>query len=160
MVQVVVGTDTAQVGVYASMNFDLDTRIGRAQQMQEQARLARTAFAGPAIFGVSVAQINMMLDTILASFLETGSISWLYYADRLCEFPLGVFGLALSTVILPALSKRHATGSAEDFADTLDWGLRWVFLIGVPSARCRCTAVSLLCNSGKVTASLPAIAAA
>lgn len=89
---------------------------------------------GPAIFGVSVAQINMMLDTILASFLQTGSISWLYYADRLCEFPLGVFGLALSTVILPALSKRHATGSPEAFADTLDWGLRWVFLIGVPSA--------------------------
>jgi len=89
---------------------------------------------GPAIFGVSVAQINMMLDTILASFLVTGSISWLYYADRLCEFPLGVFGLALSTVILPALSKRHSEGSPEAFAGTLDWGLRWVFLIGTPSA--------------------------
>ena len=89
---------------------------------------------GPAIFGVSVAQINMMLDTILASFLQTGSISWLYYADRLCEFPLGVFGLALSTVILPALSKRHSEGSPAAFSGTLEWGLRWVFLIGMPSA--------------------------
>jgi putative peptidoglycan lipid II flippase len=89
---------------------------------------------GPAIFGVSVAQINMMLDTILASFLKTGSISWLYYADRLCEFPLGVFGLALSTVILPALSERHNAGSAQSFSATLDWGLRWVFVIGTPAA--------------------------
>ena len=89
---------------------------------------------GPAIFGVSVAQINMMLDTILASFLQTGSISWLYYADRLCEFPLGVFGLALSTVILPALAARHNAGTSESFSATLDWGLRWVFLIGTPAA--------------------------
>lgn len=88
---------------------------------------------GPAIFGVSVAQINMMLDTILASFLQTGSVSWLYYADRLCEFPLGVFGLALSTVILPALSARHAAADGRAFAATLDWGLRWVFVIGVPA---------------------------
>ena len=89
---------------------------------------------GPAIFGVSVAQINMMLDTILASFLQTGSISWLYYADRLCEFPLGVFGLALSTVILPALATRHNAGTPASFSATLDWGLRWVFLIGMPAA--------------------------
>ena len=89
---------------------------------------------GPAIFGVSVAQINMMLDTILASYLQTGSISWLYYADRLCEFPLGVFGLALSTVILPALAKHHNAGTTASFSGTLDWGLRWVFVIGVPAA--------------------------
>ncbi len=88
----------------------------------------------PAIFGVSVAQINMMLDTILASYLQTGSISWLYYADRLCEFPLGVFGLALSTVILPALAQHHNAGTAESFSATLDWGLRWVFVIGAPAA--------------------------
>ena len=89
---------------------------------------------GPAIFGVSVAQINMMLDTILASFLQTGSISWLYYADRLCEFPLGVFGLALSTVILPTLATHHHAGTADSFSATLEWGLRWVFVIGMPAA--------------------------
>lgn len=89
---------------------------------------------GPAVFAVSVAQINLMLDTIIASFLETGSISWLYYSDRLVEFPLGVFGIALATVILPALSSRHNEGSHEAFSATLDWALRWVFLLGVPAA--------------------------
>lgn len=89
---------------------------------------------GPAIFGVSVAQINLLLDTVIASFLVTGSISWLYYADRLVEFPLGVFGLALATVILPVLSTRHSEGSTERFSATLDWALRWVLLIGTPAA--------------------------
>ena len=87
----------------------------------------------PAMFGVSVAQINLLLDTLLASFLITGSISWLYYSDRLVEFPLGVFGIALATVILPNLSKKHATAAGEAFSHTLDWGLRWVFLIGTPA---------------------------
>lgn len=89
---------------------------------------------GPAVFGSSVAQLNMMLDTIIASFLVTGSVSWLYYSDRLVEFPLGVFGIALGTVILPALSARHTAGSPQAFSATLDWALRWVFLIGTPSA--------------------------
>jgi putative peptidoglycan lipid II flippase len=89
---------------------------------------------GPAIFGVSVAQINLMLDTVIASFLETGSISWLYYSDRLVEFPLGVFGIALATVILPSLSSSHSAGSHETFSATLDWALRWVFLVGTPAA--------------------------
>jgi putative peptidoglycan lipid II flippase len=88
----------------------------------------------PAMFGVSVAQINLLLDTLLASFLVTGSISWLYYSDRLVEFPLGVFGIALSTVILPSLSKKHAAKSTTAFSDTIDWALRWVFLIGTPAA--------------------------
>lgn len=88
----------------------------------------------PAMFGVSVAQINLLLDTILASFLVTGSISWLYYSDRLVEFPLGVFGIALSTVILPSLSKKHASASKAEFSHTIDWALRWVFLIGTPAA--------------------------
>lgn len=87
----------------------------------------------PAMFGVSVAQINLLLDTLLASFLITGSISWLYYSDRLVEFPLGVFGVALATVILPNLSKKHASASGEAFSKTIDWGLRWVFLIGTPA---------------------------
>lgn len=87
----------------------------------------------PAIFGSSVAQINLLLDTVIASFLVTGSVSWLYYSDRLVEFPLGVFGIALSTVILPSLSTRHAEADSEAFSRTLDWALRWVLLIGVPA---------------------------
>jgi len=88
----------------------------------------------PAIFGVSVAQVNLLINTVLASFLVTGSVSWLYYADRLMEFPLGVFGIALATVILPSLSEKHAAASREDFSHLLDWGLRWVFIIGVPAS--------------------------
>lgn len=88
----------------------------------------------PALFGVSVAQINLLLDTVLASFLQTGSVSWLYYSDRLSELPLGVFGIAIATVILPSLSRRHAEKSAEQFRRTLDWAVRMVLLIGVPAA--------------------------
>jgi len=87
----------------------------------------------PAIFGSSVVQINLLLDTVIASFLVTGSISWLYYSDRLVEFPLGVFGIALATVILPKLSKDVATKSMETFSQTLDWGMRWVLVIGAPA---------------------------
>ena len=88
----------------------------------------------PALFGVSVSQLNLLLDTILASFLQTGSISWLYYSDRLAELPLGVIGIAIATVILPSLSRHHATQSAEAFSRTMDWALRVVVLIGVPAA--------------------------
>ena len=88
----------------------------------------------PAIFGSSVAQINILFDTLLASFLVTGSISWLYYSDRLMEFPLGVFGIALATVILPNLSREYATDSTEGFAAMLDWALRLVVLIALPAA--------------------------
>lgn len=88
----------------------------------------------PAIFGSSVAQINILFDTLLASFLVTGSISWLYYSDRLMEFPLGVFGIALATVILPNLSREHAADSQDAFAAMLDWSLRLVILIAVPCA--------------------------
>jgi len=87
----------------------------------------------PAIFGSSVAQINLLLDTVIASFLAAGSVSWLYYSDRLVEFPLGVFGIALATVILPSLSSRHAENSPERFSMTLDWALRWGLLIGLPA---------------------------
>jgi putative peptidoglycan lipid II flippase len=87
----------------------------------------------PAIFGSSVAQINLLFDTLIASFLVTGSVSWLYYSDRLVEFPLGVFGIALATVILPSLSRKHAEASTDEFARTLDWALRWVLLVGTPA---------------------------
>ncbi|OOF51217.1 murein biosynthesis integral membrane protein MurJ [Rodentibacter genomosp. 1] len=94
----------------------------------------------PALFGVSVSQINLLLDTVIASFLMTGSISWLYYSDRLLEFPLGLFGIAISTVILPTLARHHVNRednseqSAVDFRSTMDWGVRMILLLGVPAA--------------------------
>ena len=87
----------------------------------------------PALFGVSVSQINLLLDTVLASLLAAGSVSWLYYSDRLVELPLGVFGVAIGTIILPALSKRHAEQSTEHFSAMLDWAIRVVLLLGVPA---------------------------
>lgn len=87
----------------------------------------------PALFGVSVSQINLLFDTFIASFLMTGSISWLYYSDRLLEFPLGLFGIAIATVILPALSRKHVEQSNEHFAHTMDWGVRMVLLLGIPA---------------------------
>lgn len=88
----------------------------------------------PALFGVSVGQINLLVDTIFVSLLVVGSPTWLYYSDRLMEFPLGVFGVAISTVILPHLSKHHAALSEESFSLTIDWALRAVLLVGVPAA--------------------------
>jgi putative peptidoglycan lipid II flippase len=88
----------------------------------------------PIMFGSSVAQINILFDTWIATFLTAGSISWLYYSDRLVEFPLGVFGIAIATVILPMLSSQHARESRESFSATIDWALRLVLLIGVPAA--------------------------
>jgi len=87
----------------------------------------------PAIFGVSVTQVNLLVDTLMASFLVSGSVSWLYYSDRLVEFPLGVFGVALGVAILPHLSKTHARQDDVGFSHALDWGLRWVLLIGLPA---------------------------
>lgn len=88
----------------------------------------------PALFGVSITQINLLLDTLLASFLATGSISWLYYSDRLVEFPLGIFGIALATAILPSLAKNHIAGDTQAFSRSLDWGLKLVVLIGAPAS--------------------------
>jgi putative peptidoglycan lipid II flippase len=105
-------------------------RISRAHE--GVGRIARLML--PAIFGASVAQINLLIDTLIASFLVTGSVSWLYYSDRMVEFPLGVFAIAMATVILPSLSKHHAEQADELFSDTLDWSLRWVLLVATPSA--------------------------
>jgi len=102
----------------------------------------------PAIIGSSVAQINLLLDTVIASFLITGSVSWLYYSDRLVEFPLGVFGIALATVILPSLSKQHANKSPEAFNQTLDWALKLVTLVALPAA------LGLLLLAGPLLATL------
>ena len=102
----------------------------------------------PALFAVSVTQINLLLDTVLASFLVTGSISWLYYSDRLMEFPLGILGVGLATVILPRLSRRRAEAAPEAFSHTLDWGLRMTLIFGVPSA------VGLIVLAGPIIATL------
>ena len=88
----------------------------------------------PAIFGASVSQINLLVDTLLASFLETGSLSWLYYSDRLLELPLALFGITIATVILPSLSREHITHSVNAFSSTLNWSLRLVILFGVPAS--------------------------
>jgi putative peptidoglycan lipid II flippase len=88
----------------------------------------------PAIFGSSVAQINVLLGGIIASMLGVGKISLLYYSDRLMEFPLGLFGIALATVTLPYLSRQYASESHDEFAATLDWSMRLVTLIAVPAA--------------------------
>ncbi len=87
----------------------------------------------PTLFGSSVAQINLLLDTVIASFLITGSQSWLAQTDRLLEFPLGIFGVALGTVILPSLSRHHVTTDRDGFSKALDWGLRVSLLISVPA---------------------------
>ncbi|HEU4619673.1 MAG TPA: murein biosynthesis integral membrane protein MurJ, partial [Gammaproteobacteria bacterium] len=88
----------------------------------------------PAVLGSSVAQINLLIDNQIATFLPSHSISWLYYSDRLLEFPLGVIGIALGTVILPRLSEHHARGSADAFACTIDWALRLVLVVALPAA--------------------------
>ena len=88
----------------------------------------------PTLFGSSVAQINLLFDVLIASLLFTGSISWLYYADRMMEFPLGLFGVALSTVILPTLSGLHADRQPEQFRNTLDWALLLGVVVGIPAS--------------------------
>ena len=87
----------------------------------------------PTLFGSSVAQVNLLIDTLIASFLVTGSVTWLYYTDRLLEFPLGVFGVALGTVILPHLSTRHAANDPDGFNRSVDWALRIGLFISLPA---------------------------
>ena len=89
---------------------------------------------GPAILGVSAAQLSLIINTIFASFLVAGSVSWMYYADRLMELPTGVLGVALGTILLPSLSKSVAGGNREDYSRLLDWGLRLCFLLVLPCA--------------------------
>ena len=89
---------------------------------------------GPAAIGVSVAQVSMLINTIFASFLPTGSVSWLSYADRLMEFPNGLLGVALGTILLPSLAKHHADNDMEEYSRLLDWGLRLTLLLAAPAA--------------------------
>lgn len=88
----------------------------------------------PAILGAGISQINILIDSIFASFLTTGSITWLYYADRLMEFPLGVFGVSFATVILPQLSRSFANKHGSQFNEILSWGVKSALLVGLPSS--------------------------
>ncbi len=109
-------------------------------------RIARLML--PGIFGSSVAQVSLLLDTIIASFLVVGSVTWLYSADRLVEFPMGVFSIALATVILPGLSSHHSEKSPAKFEATLDWALRLTMTVVVPAS------VGLLMLSGPLIATI------
>jgi putative peptidoglycan lipid II flippase len=102
----------------------------------------------PGIVGSSMAQVSLVLDTTIASWFITGSVSWLYFADRLMEFPLGVFSVALGTVILPSLSVHYADKSTKDFSNTLDWALRLTVILVMPAA------VGLLAFAGPITAAV------
>ena len=89
---------------------------------------------GPAVFGVSIAQVSLLVNMIFASFLVTGSVTWLYFADRLMEFPAGLLGAALGTILLPSLSRHYAERSAADYSALLDWGLRLTIVLALPAA--------------------------
>jgi putative peptidoglycan lipid II flippase len=102
----------------------------------------------PALFGVSVVQLNLLLDTLFSSFLPPGSISWLYISDRITSLPLGVFGVAIASVLLPYLSRQSTNPSTKPYSKVLDWGIRCVLLIGIPSA------ISLIVLAGPVLTTL------
>lgn len=110
----------------------------RASQLDEQKNKKNIGevfkLMAPAAFGASVNQINMLVNTLLASFLVTGSVSWLYYSDRLMELPLGVFSVALGTVLLPSLSRSHKNNSPAEFSRLVDWGGRLTLLVILPAA--------------------------
>lgn len=88
----------------------------------------------PAILGVSVSQVSLLINTAIASLLASGSVSWLYYAERLMEFPAGMLGVALGTILLPSLSKYHASANTLEYTRLLDWGLRLTLLLALPAA--------------------------
>lgn len=154
----------AQPGVVLSIGVFVAGAVQLAFQLPEMVRLGllrrprwNWADAGvkkigrlmlPAIFGSSVSQVALLLDTLIASFLATGSIAWLYYADRLMEFPLGVFSVALATVILPGLAAHHASQSLERFAATLDWALRLTIIVVLPAT------LALIILSGPLTVTI------
>lgn len=89
---------------------------------------------GPAVFGVSISQLSLIINTIFASFFVAGSVSWLYYADRLMEFPSGLLGAALGTILLPSLSKHYSDDNSAEYSRLLDWGMRLTFMLALPSA--------------------------
>ncbi|MBV2234441.1 MAG: murein biosynthesis integral membrane protein MurJ [Sterolibacterium sp.] len=114
----------AKIGMLPRFSFSLrDAGVNRILKLM-----------APAVLGVSVAQISLLINTVFASFLPVGSVSWLYYADRLMEFPAGLLGAALGTILLPSLAKCHADARQEEFSILLDWGLRLTLLLTLPAA--------------------------
>jgi putative peptidoglycan lipid II flippase len=102
---------------------------------------------GPAAFGVSISQLSLIINTIFASFLITGSVSWLYYADRLMEFPTGLLGVALGTILLPSLARYHSLDDRAEYSKLLDWGLRLTLMLALPSSvALAILAVPLICT--------------
>src|SRR5690606_16522574 len=110
----------------------------------------------PTLFGSSVAQLNLLLNTVVASMLIGGSVTWLYLGDRLLEFPLGMFGVAIGAVILPHLSSRHAVADPDGYSKALDWGFRLCLMIAVPACLglmlCSEALVATLFQHGRFTA--------
>ena len=102
--------------------------------LREPGLLRVLKLMGPAIIGVSVGQISLLISTIFASYLPSGSVSWLFYADRLMEFPTGLLGAALGTILLPSLVSHHAAGDETRYSDLLDWGLRLTLVLTLPAA--------------------------
>jgi putative peptidoglycan lipid II flippase len=114
----------AKIGMLPRLRFDLkDPGVWRILKLM-----------GPAVFGVSIGQISLLINTIFASFLVTGSVSWLYYADRLMEFPTGLLGVALGTILLPSLTRSFADKTGDEYSKLLDWGLRLTFMLALPCA--------------------------
>ena len=111
--------------------FGLRPRLRLGFRHEEVRKVGRLML--PTLFSSSVAQVNLIVGTAFASVLASGSVDWLYYSDRLIEFPLGLFGVALGTVILPHLSRRFAADDREGYNQSLDWGLRMSLLAGVPA---------------------------
>jgi putative peptidoglycan lipid II flippase len=109
--------------------------LGRPRFDWRDAGVRRVLVAmGPAVIGVSAAQISALINTQLAASLGDGRISWITYADRLMEFPSALLGVALGTVLLPSLAKLHAETRHEEYTSLLDWGLRLAFLLALPAA--------------------------
>ena len=118
----------SRIGMLPRLSFNLR----RAWQDEGVRRILK--LMAPATLGVSVSQVSLLINTIFASFLASGSVSWLYYADRLMEFPAGMLGAALGTILLPSLSKYHASANTEEYGRLLDWGLRLTLLLALPAA--------------------------
>lgn len=117
-----------KIGMLPRISFNLRSALNNAGARRVLKQMA------PATFGVSVAQISLIINTNIASHLENGSVSWLSYADRLMELPIGLLGVALGTILLPSLSKAHSTGDKTEYSALLDWGLRLTFLLALPFA--------------------------
>ena len=117
-----------KIGMLPRLSFNL-----KAAWQDEGVRRILTLML-PAVLGVSVSQISLLINNIFATFLENGSVSWLYYADRLMEFPSGMLGVALGTILLPSLARYHASANHDEYSRLLDWGLRLTLLLAVPAA--------------------------